>query len=129
MADSQDKTQLAEDRTDFAEDRTILANERTFAGWLRTGYAAIALGLAFNALFGRLEPVWIPKVIATAFLLIALVIFWTASGRVLAVYHRLHAHEIETTSRTSVLLIVGGSSLATVALGCAFWLLDIAPSR
>lgn len=47
---------LAEERTDWAEDRTILANERTYSGWLRTGFAAIAVGLGFQAVFGEAEP-------------------------------------------------------------------------
>jgi putative membrane protein len=74
------KTKLAEDRTDLAEDRTILANERTFAGWMRTGFAAVGVGLGFQALFNKMEPDWVPKGIATAFLLIAMIVFWTASG-------------------------------------------------
>ena len=56
MADGPDKQHLAEERTDLAEDRTILANERTYAGWMRTGFAAIAVGLGFQALFAQMEP-------------------------------------------------------------------------
>ena len=51
-----EKTGLAEERTNLAEDRTILANERTFAGWMRTGFAAVAVGLGFQALFSQMEP-------------------------------------------------------------------------
>ena len=40
-----ERTDLAEDRTEWAEDRTIMANERTFAGWMRTGLAAVGIGL------------------------------------------------------------------------------------
>ncbi len=69
---AQERSDLAEDRTDLAEDRTVLAHERSFAGWVRTGMGAVALGLGFNALFRTLEPVWIAKAIATAFLLIAI---------------------------------------------------------
>ena len=63
-----EKEQLAEDRTNLAEDRTVLANERTFAGWLRTGFAAIGIGLGFHVLFQAMQPLWVPKAIATAFL-------------------------------------------------------------
>lgn len=70
-----DKDQLAESRTDLAEDRTVLANERTLGSWLRTVFAPIGIGLAFNALFQRMEPAWLPRGIATAFLLIAIAIF------------------------------------------------------
>jgi putative membrane protein len=62
-----DNGDLAKDRTDWAEDRTLMANERTFAGWMRTGLASVGLGLGFNALFGKLEPWWIPRLIATIF--------------------------------------------------------------
>ena len=73
-----DKTGLAEDRTDLAEDRTVLANERTFAGWMRTGMAAVALALGLRALFGKFEPSWVPKLAATALILVAVFIFWAA---------------------------------------------------
>lgn len=53
MADS---SNLARARTDLAEDRTVLANERTFGSWMRTGFAAIGIGLGFHALFGRIHP-------------------------------------------------------------------------
>ena len=44
--DKPDKsTQWAEFRTDLAEDRNIMAMERTFAGWMRTAFAAIGIGL------------------------------------------------------------------------------------
>ena len=58
---------LSQARTDLAEDRTVLANERTFASWFRTGFAAVAIGLAFQALFLRMEPAWVPRTIATLF--------------------------------------------------------------
>ena len=46
-------TKWAEFRTDLAEDRTIQATERTFAGWLRTAFAAIGVGIGFQVLFGE----------------------------------------------------------------------------
>ena len=39
------RTNYAEDRTDWAEGRTAMANERTFAGWMRTAFAAIGIGI------------------------------------------------------------------------------------
>lgn len=58
---AEDRTDYAEDRTDWAEDRTAMANERTFAEWMRTAFAAIGIGIGFNALFDKLEPAWVPK--------------------------------------------------------------------
>ena len=122
------EAQLAEVRTDFSEDRTMLANERTFAGWMRTGFAAVGIALAFNALFVRLEPPWAPKAVATAFLLIAILIFVQAERRACAVVHRLHAHKIETVRTGNLRLIMVVTVAATLALAAGIWLLDIDPA-
>jgi putative membrane protein len=87
-------THLSEERTDLAEDRTMLANERTFAGWIRTGLAAIGVGLGFNALFYSLEPAWMPRAIASALLLLATLIFVAAERAACAVSARLHPHHV-----------------------------------
>jgi putative membrane protein len=122
-----DKTDLAKERTDFAEDRTVLANERTFAGWLRTGYAGIAIGLAFNALFGRVEPGWIAKLIASAFLVIAILIFIGAERRACAVFSRLHTHKVQSVKITNLRILTYASIAATAALIAAIWLLTFKP--
>jgi putative membrane protein len=109
-------------RTDLAEDRTILASERTFASWLRTGLAAIGIALGFHALFGRIEPAWLPRAIATAFLAIAIIIFLAAERRACAVRARLHAHEVETIKITRIRLITVVAVLATGALTAGIWL-------
>ena len=124
----EDKNQLAEDRTDLAEDRTVLANERTFAGWMRTGFAAVGIGLGFNALFARMEPDWVPKAIATAFLLIAISIFIGAERRACAIIHRLTAHEVKEVRVTNLRLTTIAVTLATLALIAAMWLLRIKDS-
>jgi putative membrane protein len=121
------KRELARERTDFAEDRTVLANERTFAGWLRTGYAGIGIGLAFNALFGRVDPGWIAKLIATVFLLIAIMIFIGAESRSAAVLDRLHAHKVRSEKINNMRMITIASIAATVALIAAIWLLEFKP--
>jgi len=109
-------------RTDLAEDRTILASERTFASWLRTGLAAIGIALGFHALFGRIEPAWLPRAIATVFLAIAIIIFLAAERRACAVRARLHAHEVETIKITRIRLITVVAVLATGALTAGIWL-------
>jgi putative membrane protein len=113
---AEEMTDSARVRTDYAEDRTILAYERTFAGWLRTGFAGIGIGLAFNALFTRVQPSWVPKLIASVFLLIAILIFTNAERRACAVLHRLHTHEVRTIKIVHVRLITILSVGATVAL-------------
>ena len=122
MADSPD---LARARTDLAEDRTVLANERTFGSWLRTGFAAIGIGLGFHALFGRIHPLWLPRAIATAFLVIAIIIFIAAERRACIVIRRLHTHKIETVKIGVLRLITAVTVAATLALMAAIWLLAI----
>ena len=132
MADEDQEAQdrLARVRTDFSEDRTVLANERTFAGWLRTGYAGIGIGLAFNALFSRVDPPWIPKLIATVFLLIAVMIFIAAGRRAGAVFARLETHQVKSFRISSVRAVTIASVLATVALIAVIWLLSFeVPAR
>jgi putative membrane protein len=122
MADAPD---LARARTDLAEDRTVLANERTFGSWLRTGFAAIGIGLGFHALFGRIHPLWLPRAIATAFLVIAIIIFIAAERRACVVIRRLHTHKIETVKIGILRLITAVTVTATLALMAAIWLLAI----
>ena len=121
----ENKNELAKDRTDLAEDRTVLANERTFAGWMRTGFASIAVGVGFNALFNKMDPAWIPKAIATAFLLIGIVIFWTAERRACSIIARLKVHEVETVRTRNLKLITIAIIAATAALIAALWLVRI----
>lgn len=115
-------------RTELAEDRTILANERTFAGWMRTSLGCIAIGVGFHALFGRMEPSWIPRGIATLFLLLACGIAWLAARRAAAVTRRLNPHVVVSARRMNLELIAAVVSLAAAALGLAIWLLPISTS-
>ena len=124
---AEDKQQLAEDRTDLAEDRTILANERTFAGWMRTGFAAVGVGLGFQALFNKMEPDWVPKGIATAFLLVGIVVFVTAERRACSIIGRLKTHDIETVRSRNLRILTYAISAAIAALIAAMWLLKIKP--
>jgi len=119
------KTELAEERTDYAEDRTILANERTFAGWLRTGLGAVAVGVGFNALFEKMQPAWVPKSIATAFLALAILMFMMAERKSCAVMKRLHSHEVKSAGTVSLRLLAYLFSAATLALIAAMWLLKV----
>jgi putative membrane protein len=111
------------ERTALAEDRTLLANERTFAGWMRTSLAAVAIGIGFNALFPTMEPKWVPKAIATIFLLIGIYVMLSAERRGAAVIERLQPHEIKPVQMTNMRLVSWSIALATLALIAAFWLL------
>lgn len=122
---TKDKEDLAEDRTDLAEDRTVMANERTYAGWLRTGFAAVAVGLGFQALFGKMEPPWVPKLIASVFLVIAIFVFIGAERKACAVVARLNAHQVKTVRVVSLRLISMTASLAAIGLMAAIWFLEM----
>lgn len=117
------RTDLARDRTDFAEDRTVLAHERSFAGWLRTGMAAVGIGLGFNALFNAFEPTWIPKAIATGFLCIAILIFISSQRRASGILSRLDSHQVKSLKPVRILILAWALVAATVALIIAFWTL------
>jgi putative membrane protein len=112
-------------RTDLAEDRTILANERTFAGWLRTSLGCVAIGVGFHALFNRMEPAWVPRAIATGFLLFAAAIVWLAARRAAAVMRRLSPHVVVTARKMNLELMASAVSLGALALAVAIWLLPI----
>ncbi len=122
------KPELAQERTDMAEDRTVMANERTFAGWFRTGYAAVGIGLGFQALFVQMDPPWVPRAIATAFLLIGIYLFVSAERRSCQVLERLHAHKAQPVRNSHLRIITMVSSAAVVALIAAMWLVPVKPA-
>lgn len=122
MADP-DPAELAQDRTELAEDRTVLAHERSFAAWLRTGMAAVGIGLGFNALFDALQPAWLPRVIASAFLLIAIFIFVSAERRALHIRTRLQAHQVRALRPVNMRVLAAGLVAATLGLGIGVWII------
>jgi len=119
----ENRTRLADERTDLAEDRTLLANERTFAGWARTSFAAVGIGLGFNALFDRLEPAWLPKAISTAFLLIGVFVIVVAERRAASVRNRLDSHQVKTFKAVNLRILTGAIVAATLTLIIAIWML------
>ncbi|MFL0355553.1 YidH family protein [Erythrobacter sp. GH1-10] len=125
---AEDRTELAQDRTDWAEDRTLMANERTFAGWMRTGLASVGIGLGFNALFGKLEPAWLPKLIATMFIVIGIFVFWAAQRKGCDVHARMQAHKASPLKPTNMRLIAGFMAFGSFALAIGVWLMDFSNS-
>ena len=123
------KQDLAQERTDYAEDRTVLANERTFASWFRTGFASVAIGVGFQALFLKMNPPWIPKSIATLFLLLAIGIFVAAERRACHVHSRLRTHEVKEFSNGRLRMMVVVASAGVLALIAALWLLPLVPEE
>jgi putative membrane protein len=130
MADTDDKEELAEERTeaaerrtDFAEDRTVQATERTFAGWMRTAFAAIGVGLGFQALFGELEPPGVAKAIASLFIILGVIVAFTAERRACAAFDRLSTHEIERPETPSIRWMSWSVIAGGLTLVAALWLL------
>lgn len=123
MAEENPKQELAKERTSFAEDRTVQATERTFAGWMRTAFAAIGVGVGFNALFGELQPSWLPKVIACLFIILAAAIAFIAQRRARATFDRLQAHEVAPVGLSSILWISWSVVAGSLILIAALWMM------
>ncbi|WP_271439557.1 YidH family protein [Pontixanthobacter luteolus] len=115
---------LAEQRTDWAEDRTVQATERTYAGWLRTAFAAIGIGLAFRALFGELQPPYLAKSIATIFILIGGLVSWSAQRNACRTLSRLNSHDIDAPRALHMRWLSYIVSAGAVILAVALWMLN-----
>ncbi|HYI42082.1 MAG TPA: DUF202 domain-containing protein [Sphingomicrobium sp.] len=122
------QSQGAFDRTDLAEDRTVLANERTFASWFRTGFGAVAIGLAFQALFVQMEPSWAPRAIATLFIALGIFLFIAAERRACQVLARLSPHQVKAFNHNRLRLMTIIACVGAAALIAAMWLLPMKPS-
>lgn len=122
----ENRTDLAQSRTELAEDRTVLAHERSFAGWVRTGMAAVGIGLGFNALFATMQPSWMPKAIATGFLLIAIYIFVSAERRARSIIDTLEPHKVTVLKPMRIRLLAWALVAAAAALAAALWILTAA---
>ncbi|MBM3604353.1 MAG: DUF202 domain-containing protein [Alphaproteobacteria bacterium] len=117
------KKELAEERTDWAEDRTVLAVERTFSGWIRTGLATAAVALGLHAVFGPVQPTWLPKAVATVFLVAAQLIFLAAWLENRTSRRRLSSHAARLQPAWRIGLLILLLSLGLCGTGLVLWLL------
>ncbi|WJY19417.1 DUF202 domain-containing protein [Alteriqipengyuania flavescens] len=117
-------TKWAENRTDWAEDRTLMALERTFAGWMRTAFAAIAIGIGFRALFGEFDPPWLARAIATMFIALAIVFALGAERRACRAFERLSSHSVDAPKLPNIKLIAYSISAGAALLIVALWVLS-----
>lgn len=124
MSENPDNNDLAEQRTHFAEDRNIMAMERTFAGWIRTAFAAIGIGVAFRALFGELDPPWLARAIATLFILAGGLLALSAERRACRTLGRLQSHEMATPSAPNFRLLAYAVALGAAILIAGLWVLN-----
>ena len=116
-------TEWAEFRTDLAEDRNIMAMERTFAGWMRTAFAAIGIGLGFRALFGAWDPSWLPKLIATVFILGGGWLAVKAERRACKTLARLDTHKFEAISTVNFRAMAYVVATGSVVLSIGLWVM------
>jgi len=112
-------------RDALAEDRTILANERTFASWMRTSLGCVAIGVGFQGLFPTMQPAWVPRAIATGFLVLAILVITMAERRASAVLERLSAHVVVTAKVMNLRLFTILICLGATALAVAIWTVRI----
>lgn len=112
------------DRNDLAEDRTIMAVERTFAGWIRTAFAAVGIGLAFRALFGELDPPWLARVIATIFILLAAFLAITAERRAWRAVGRMKSHSIDAPDAPHLRYVAWAVAGGSLILAGAIWMMN-----
>lgn len=117
-------TQWAELRTDLAEDRNIMAMERTFAGWMRTAFAAIGIGLGFKAVFGAFDPPWLAKAIATVFILAGGWLAITAQRRACRTLERLDAHKFEAIPPPNFRALAYAVATGSLVLTAGLWILN-----
>lgn len=127
MADRSDNHALAESRTDLAEDRTVLANERTFAGWVRTGLASVGIGLGFNALFGKMEPAWLARAIATLFIIVGIGIFYLAQRNACEVLSRISPHQVQPLRGMNLRAVAFAMATGAAVLVIGIWMMEAAP--
>lgn len=112
-------------RDELAEDRTILANERTFGSWMRTSLGCVAIGVGFQGLFAAMEPDWVPRAIASGFLILAVLVIILAERRAAAVLRRLSAHAVVNAKVINLRLFALLVSLGSFALIAAIWMVRI----
>lgn len=117
-------TEWAEQRTDFAEDRNIMAMERTYAGWIRTAFAAIGIGLGFRAVFGEFEPPWLARAIATTFILAGGMVAITAERRARKTLERLSSHDLKEVASPNYRLLSWSVAAGALLLTLGLWVLN-----
>ncbi len=123
-SDSEKSTEWAEFRTDLAEDRTIQATERTFAGWLRTAFAAIGIGIGFHVVFGAFQPPWLAQAIASLFIVLGISIAYTAERRACSTFSRLSSHEIDRPQTPNIRWMSWSIIAGGMALIAGIWFLN-----
>lgn len=88
---------------------------------MRTSFASLAIGVGFHALFGEMQPGWLPRAIATLFLLLAIALVILAERRATSVLARLSPHVIVTSRPMNLRLFTVVIVVGAGALIAAIW--------
>ncbi|MFQ3253839.1 MAG: putative membrane protein [Loktanella salsilacus] len=123
LPNNPDANDLADTRTAWAEDRTVLANERTFAGWMRTGMACIALALGLKAVFKDTDHLMLAKGVAEIFIVVAILIFWSAAQKCRQAQSRMKDHDVEAQPHKRMTWLAAILTVGAFATGVILWLL------
>ena len=118
---AEDRTDWAEDRTDWAEDRTLMANERTFLSWMGSVLGCLGMAVAMQAVFGEFEPTWLARACASIFVLLALMMVFTALRRTHKAHVRLQSHAHEPASIKLLHAVAYGMAFGACAVGAILW--------
>ncbi|WP_338550133.1 YidH family protein [Roseovarius phycicola] len=121
MAEDSETEEKAKVRTEWAADRTIMANERTFSAWMGTGLGAVGVAIGLKAVFGAFEPTWAAKMVASLFLLIAILIYWSARTQARKTLMRLKEKDAEPMPVRNFTLLATVMTIATLATGAILW--------
>lgn len=118
MSDNSDHSEI---RTKLAEDRTILANERTFSAWMGTGLGSVGIAIALRAVFGAADPTWVAKAVASLFLTVSILIYWSAHKQACKTLQRLSNSNVEVQPVRSFTRLATAMTIATLATGAVLW--------
>ena len=122
-AQNGDSTDKAKIRTEWAEDRTIMANERTFSSWMGFGLGSVGIAIGLKAVFGDFDPTWAAKLVASLFLIIAIVIYWAARRQACKTLARLSDNDAEAMPTKSFTALASMLTFATIPTGAVLWAL------
>ncbi len=83
--------------------------------------AAVGVAIGLKAVFGAFEPTWAAKLVASIFLLAAVVTFWSARRQALKTFQRLKETDAEAQPSRSYTALAAILTLATFLTGAILW--------
>jgi putative membrane protein len=92
---------------------------------MRTSLGCVAIGVGFQGLFPTTEPAWVPRAIATGFLMLAILVIIMAQRRATSVISRLNTHAVVNARAINLQIFAVLVSLGSIALIAAIWTVKI----